>query len=366
MCGTEIPVPASPPKGSDIGRRWRRRAPYWIALVLATAVVFAIFLHPPGLNRTRRATFVAMVEGTAHRPFAYRVLLPMTVRLVRTVTPSVVRQSLDDSIGGTDLVRHAFGKLGWEEDYFFEYATALVLMYASLVGFALSVRYLCTGLYEGPELVADLASLAAVVILPAIFGYCNYIYDFPALFLFTLGLALMVRRKWGVFLIVFLAGCLNKETAILLTVLYVIHFLKGRRMQRGLFVKLLVVQLAVFVMVKLGLHLALRSNPGAFVRFHLVDHNLRLLKPFSLPGVFTFLALVFVTFRKWSEKPEFLRHGIWIPVLLLVLTLFLGYLDELRDYYEAVPIVVLLATDTVAAACGVRLVNIQNGKQPEG
>lgn len=55
---------------------------------------------------------------------------------------------------------------------------------------------------------------------------------------------------------------------------------------------------------------------------------------------------------RWSAKPAFLRHSLWIVPPLVVLTLLLGYLDELRDYDEAYPIVLLLLLHSIGAVVG--------------
>jgi hypothetical protein len=56
---------------------------------------------------------------------------------------------------------------------------------------------------------------------------------------------------------------------------------------------------------------------------------------------------------RWAQTPRFLRTALWVLPVLVGLTLFLGYLDELRDYYEAFPVVVLLIAHGVARVMGV-------------
>ena len=53
--------------------------------------------------------------------------------------------------------------------------------------------------------------------------------------------------------------------------------------------------------------------------------------------------------------PPFFRRGVWIPVVLLVFALFLGYVDELRGYYEALPVLLLLAAQSIAVVLGVKM-----------
>ena len=51
----------------------------------------------------------------------------------------------------------------------------------------------------------------------------SYIYDFPTLALFTLGLTLLAQWKMVWFLLIFMFGCVNKETIVLLTLIYMLE-----------------------------------------------------------------------------------------------------------------------------------------------
>ena len=107
--------------------------------------------------------------------------------------------------------------------------------------------------------------------------------------------------------------------------------------------------------VKILLFILFKDNPGRFVEFHLIDRNYLLFNGYSLV---TFVALVIISFSvfsKWQEKPKFLKDALWIAIPLLILTLFLGFFDELRDYYEAFPVVVLLISFNFARILDVKI-----------
>lgn len=325
-----------------------------ICLVLA-AIVFSIFAHKPGINGYHRAMVVDMVYGKAYKPFVYRVLLPTTVRFLAAAIPSKTRTFLDQSIGEDPIVHEVFSKLRWENEYLIEYGIALVLMYLSLLGFVFALRYFLTGVFDVPNIFRDVVPLIALLGLPPFFKYHSYLYDFPTLFLFTLGLGLMVRAKWRPFLFIFFIACLNKETTILLTMIFAIHFFNKERMDRFLFVRLLMFQLTVFFIVKAALFFIFRNNPGTFVEFHLFDHNIKLLRPYSLPSIFVWISIIVLVLYKWSNKPDFLKHSLWILVPLLFLNLLFGYLDELRNYYEVYPIIILLSAHTIGNILDIRV-----------
>ena len=343
-------VPAARARGAN-----GRRIIYLLVSLVLTGTVLAMFIAGPGINCSDRAKFGDMVYGKAYRPFVYRALLPGAVRVVSSIVPSQARDFVNRSIDGSRLVGPLFRGLGWEEEYWTDYVIALALLYGSLLGFVFAMRYFFRGVLLAPAWFADGVSLAAVMVLPPFFKHYGYIYDFSLLLLFTAGLGFMVRRRWWPFLAVFLLGCINKETTILLTMLFVIHFRADDSMDRPVFWKLVAAQLAIFAVVKVALSLAFRDNPGAFVEFHLIDHNLAVLKSYSLSTSILWLGVGLLVFFRWSEKPEFLRRGIWIPVVLLVFSLFLGYIDELRGYYEALPVLLALVAQNVAAVIGVEL-----------
>ena len=172
------------------------------------------------------------------------------------------------------------------------------------------------------------------------------------MFLFTLGLGLLVRRRWRLFLVVFVLACLNKETTILLTLVFAIHFRRPASLPRAAYRGLLLAQLAIFAVLKTGLYVLYRDNPGAFVEAHFPQHNLDVLKAYPLATVFGWCGVALLVAYRWPEKPAFLRDALWIALPLVVLTFFLGYLDELRDYYEAYPIVLLLILHSVGRIVG--------------
>jgi hypothetical protein len=330
------------------------RMAYLGTCVLLSALVFGIFVCRPGINGYDRAMFADMIYGNAEKPYVYRILLPGTVRLLTAVIPSDARFRLSYALAENPAVSNLFTILGWEHGYAIEYFVALALMYVALAGFVWAVRYLLDGVYSVSPRVRDVFTLLTLAGLTQFFRYYSYLYDFPNICLFTLGLALMVRGRWRVFIPVYLLACLNKETTILLTMIFCIHFLGRARMERKTFVALLLAQLAIFGLVQLGLFLAFRDNLGGFLPRSFPHHNLDVLKAYPLSVVFGWCGLVLLICYGWSNKPLLLRHGLWIVAPLVVLSFFLGYVDELRDFYEAYPIVLLLILPSIG-----RLLNFE-------
>jgi hypothetical protein len=60
-----------------------------------------------------------------------------------------------------------------------------------------------------------------------------------------------------------------------------------------------------------------------------------------------------LTAYDWARKPAFLRKGLLITLIpLALLALFFGFIDELRDYYEAFPFLFLLWLPTIVGVFG--------------
>jgi hypothetical protein len=319
---------------------------YYITTAAVAGGVLIMFVIFPGINDNTPSMFGDTIYGTAHKPYVYRTLLPSAVRVLSSVVPNNVRTSLSDRIETNIPLKKLFIKLKWEKELAVEYSIAMLLMFLSLWGFALAIRYFFQLLYGTSPWFSSSVSLLALIGLPPMFQYTSFVYDFPLLFLYTLGLIFLYKQDWKSFLVLYLIACINKETTILLTLIFYIYY-KGM-LKAEFFRNLLAVQIVIFVIVKMALYLIYLDNPGGLVEFHLIDHNLRLLTGYELPLIVSIIGIVLLIFYKWEEKPDFLRKSMVAFIPLVLLTFFLGYIDELRDYYEVYPTVVILISYSIA------------------
>ena len=327
--------------------------------LLAAFFIFAIFLHVSRFNGYRRVYFADMIYGRAWRPFVYRMLLPQTARLIVAPIPISTRALIDTHLYSIPSFHHIFDTIGWEEQYLVEYMTAAGLMFLSLVGFGWALLYLFTGIYKAPPWLTSFIPFLGILALPPLFSY-TYIYDFPTLFFFTLGLAYLIRRKWNLYLFIFTAGCLNKETIILLLIIFFFYYLKDQFLSRRKFIQLILAQLMIFTVIRLLLLWIFRNNPGTFLEFHLVDHNLplliQLIKPYSFLVLIFILIFGYIFVYYWSAQPRILKISFYCVIpTLLILTLLFGFLEEWRDYYEAYPIIIIILTFSICQLIGVNI-----------
>jgi hypothetical protein len=319
-----------------------------LSYLLTTGIVLFVFIVRPGINGYERAMFPDMVYGKAYKPFVYRTLLPTTVRIIAEITPAHMK----DEIRLRFQNRRMINILKWETEYIYEYLVALVIMFGCFLGFAYLLRYLVRLFYNFPSFVADLAPVGGLLILPIFFKYYSYIYDPGTLFLFTLAIILIAKRKHWLYYIVFVLATLNKETSILLLGIFLIREFKV--MGKATLARHLLFQTLIWIAVKASITAIFRDNPGSFCEFHL-DYNLGLIsEPYRL---FYFVSVILISWAliryRWAEKPVFLRRGLFIAVTPLMLTaLVLGFLDELRCFYEAFPFLFLLSLPTIVDIFG--------------
>lgn len=310
-----------------------------------------------------RATLEDTIFGRAHKPFVKRQLAPLVVRGSSALVPDSARQALSDAFARSRLIS---SRLGWPPQYATEYVISLLLMAACALGFLLTLGRLiaatlpdargqddlatkdprgqdarATKDYCATTPLAHLAALATGLLLPGFYAGMTYIYDFPQLLLFTLAALLMYRRQWTAYYVVFALACLNKETSILLPVVMTLWL--GRRALQLRWALHIVAQFVVGLAIIAALAWVFRDNPGSGIEWHL-DRNIW--AGWSKLGWLrlAFLAvLVLLALRRIGRAEPFLRAGLaGTLVPLLVATLFMGYLDELRDYYEALPFLVPL------------------------
>lgn len=314
--------------------------------------VFWRFVRDPGINVYSRAMFADVVYGTAHKPYVLRALLPWTVRGVVAALPAPARARLTEAMAANLQVQGFLRRGQWERELLPEYAVALLLMFGALVGFVFALRWLYDGLFPPSRFRRDLATLLALLGLPPCFYYASYLSDFPGLLLWTLALGLLVRERWGALLLVYAVGCLNKETFILLHGIFGLRYLwSPERMPRRRFFALAAAQVGLFVTIKGLLTWIYRENPGVSFEVHLFDHTLTLGEHLARRNAPWELAAwvggALLAFGRWRSMPLFLKQAVAVLPVLVGLTAVFGFLDELRDYYEAFPVLVLMLTHTL-------------------
>jgi len=290
----------------------KRAAELAILAVLGIALG-VLWLHYSGFNGPREG-IEAMIAGMAERPFVYRQLAALLVRSIIAIT------------GGGIL------------------AASVELVLLSFVGWLWALRWLAASVTPGSAMVATVLAVGPVGLL---FVSGGYLYDPLTLALFTFALALLARRHWAAFCVLFPWLVLCRETSALLTLVYAVW--AWPRVSRRRFAADLAYQLIVFAAVKLWLAVRFAGNPGATVEFHPAE-QVAFLLAYPLPNVLAlsvYGAGLAAALWRWNDQSAFLRAAAVILPAMFGAYWLLGFPGELRIFLEAYPVLFLLVWHTV-------------------
>jgi hypothetical protein len=315
------------------------------AATIAVVMYLVIFVGE-GIDAYHRSRLVDMVHGTAWRPYVTRALVPFAARAGTALTPDSMSQSLNRTFAGW-----TWKPATWSTEHAVEYVLVVSIMAGSLFAFQSALRRLFAETYRAGPATPSLAALAGLAAVPVFFGpFSRQIYDFTTLWSFTLGLALMAGRQWTAYLILFAVATVNKETTILLTLVFAVHYLLRGRLPFNRALALLAAQVAIFLVIRGGISYVFRNNPGEVVEINWANHNKVVLLDPSLMSKRLPLLAAAAAFGAWGwrQKAPFLRDAIaTLAPVLVVMGVTVGQVDEIRAYYEFYPIVIVLVADSV-------------------
>lgn len=187
----------------------------------------------------------------------------------------------------------------------------------------------------------------AVMACMLLFFYECKVYDLSSAMFFAFGLGLLVRRAWLRYLLVFALGCLNRETIVLLTLVFAVHY--WDRLDRKTWLTLLTLQLIIFVSLRLWLLTIFALSPGVPYWWRLTANLLIFQKDvkFMLWHLLGFGLVLSPCILRWQLQPIFIRQAfsLLLPALT-VLYLIFGWVGELRVFIEAFPVIWYMTVGT--------------------
>jgi hypothetical protein len=326
-----------------------------LLLLYSTVASFTVseFIRYPGLASVKQGMggedfFGDMVYGRAPQPFVSRVLVPWLIRAAVAVTPPAARAQIGESVRRSLTSE---GKPVWLYQYPVEFTIAKNILLLFAIGFAFALWWLARLTLDVPAPASDVIPIVTLFALPGLYGYGSMLYDLPALCLFTLGLALIAARRFWIYAVVFAACVVNKETALLLAMVWAVS--EARRLRLRQLALGVYLQVGFWLVVRGALFWYFRNNPGEPIALHLfhnaqvlaVPGNWFLFRPvtdwlilprgFNVIYVLGFIASLFALKR----APRFLKDAYWVVFPVFVLTWLFGNVDEMRVYYELLPVV---------------------------
>ncbi|MEW5700950.1 MAG: hypothetical protein AB1792_01795 [Candidatus Zixiibacteriota bacterium] len=270
------------------------------------------------------ATLQALIDGTAHKPFQFRMLVPWIVGALSGVFPVEIKTLYK------------------------------VVDVAALMGLFYAFRLHLKSYFEG--IAVELFPFALFYVLP-----WNYLlardlpvylpYDLAAVAFFALGLALLHRRKWIWYYPVFALATFNRETMLFLAIVFAV--VEHRRLSRASYAIHLAAQVAIWLAIKFVMGSIYAGNPGTSFEFtHVgtdIAHWRTNLEMLATPqrlilflSSFGFVWILILAGWKRLHDP-FTRQSLWAIPPFVLMILLIGNLNEMRVYGELTPIVLTAA-----------------------
>jgi len=323
-------------------------------LALALLLVRAQLVRTGMLN-DEHAPIDKLIEGTASKPFAYRILVPKTLNAIDAMTPASADQLMDSwgvRVATLGSLRGSAPDAATSATQF-QYPRAIFWLFLLQLTAVIIYAFVCAALYKGlfpsaswRHFAAPLSLLPPLLIVQQGVGH---IYDFTALCFMALLLNAMRSEKHGLYLLLFALSCLNKETTILASFAYAAVFYQ--RMPTGRYIAMLGAQVAIFLLSYALVRMAYADNPGPSMVVW-IQHQAGYFLRQPIWYYFIVLLIGFLLTYRWNEKPEFLRRAALMVVPHLALVIYAAMPGELRNSYESLPLLSMFLIRNIELIAG--------------
>ncbi len=306
---------------------------YGVIALVVSAGVFLSYFSISGSWNFSPAAFPKMLSGTADRPYVYRQLIPIISKFTAWLIPQSV---VELSQKAPYILKNTINLLS-QGVYPREAIIAMILMYFCLVGFIFAERALLKQL-EYPQDAQQIIPIVLTILILPLTVFHGYIYDLPQLFLFTLGLLLIVRKQWHFYLPILAITTLNKETSIFLIVIFALYFF--RSLSRKTYFILLIEQSIIYIFVHGLIVYLYRNNPGQLI-YWTIEFHIQEYSQYPITFLITLLflgSILFLVFRGWQYKPFFLQVSFSVFFMFLVLFFAAGREMEFRVFIDILPV----------------------------
>lgn len=297
------------------------------------------------------------VGNVVFRPVAYRMMVPAFTEALQAAIPDALKPAITsglisarDSALGTHLLMLRYNEFpkvvppAIADNYIFITFTKLVIVYLTMIAFIWMFYKLTQALLPESPFYALLAPVIFLLLIPVFAWRVAFTYDFAELFFSCALFYLLYYQRWRHYLLCLAVATLNKETTVFAIFFYFMWFCS--RLPRKEFIRLGVLQVVIYALVKGAIVLYFADRPGVLIE-HNLEHNF--LYSFNY-NYYTFTSLLFaallVTYH-WHEKPEFLRGGLWMTLANYVAMVITCRPAEYRDLYWGMPVLIILATHSL-------------------
>lgn len=312
---------------------------------------------------SQRFGLVAMVDGTAARPFVYRRLSAEVIdagaSLLGAITTSEQRQYLRETsalrqMRQVEVPQVSSALESWTERKALLYHAAYAVVFAANFSALWLARGLMSHLMPSDLLLTSAAPLLGLLLVPLTFLHGGYFYDAPELMFLTAFAWCLARPTPGLLVPVFLLAVLNKEANLLLVPIAAAALWGRLRSQE--WVRTLAALTIVGAVGLVTLYTTYAGNAGSPVEVSLLGnlqfwtHPRNLVMPTYVYGPMIpvprasniFILALFAGLIRlgWADTPPWLRRAVVTSMLVLVpLMLTSAYRDEMRNMSVSFPFV---------------------------
>jgi len=329
--------------------RWGRRA------LIAFTFLLACFLSYKAVSNQitetsvlseSRVSIATYLDGTVSRPFAYRVLTPILIRVMRdgvhidSVIPSLPAFA-QSKITAICEKATAEPPVSCGTVMSFEVVSALYFFCFLVAVWALAMRMFASNAVAAFGCVV----LSYLTVNSLILLRLSHIYDFGVLMFVALLLLCLEYRRHMLFCVVLALACLNKESAIIYLLAFATVNLRRLPLQAN--AAYCAVQVAIFLVIYGSVRFLFRNNPGQGLELYLMPQISFFTEKYTFAFVLWTLPLVALVFYDFTHKNLTLQGASIVLLPWLALYVIGGVPREIRVIFEVLPILLLLATGSV-------------------
>jgi len=205
-----------------------------VSYVLLGAIVVLAFIQSPNFGINPRMTIEDMIDGTAFRPFVYRLLIPKLAGLLVYLTPSSIEINMNAFLQSSQWVwqilhlNPATARLIFSQPTILYTRFVIVLIVSLCIAGYVCVQYrLGKVLFPQSWAVALFAPIVGLLIIPACTLPSLMMYDPGVLFLSAMCYYCLAKEQWKRYCFWLFIASLNKETAIYIVLFYGLYFTRA-------------------------------------------------------------------------------------------------------------------------------------------
>jgi hypothetical protein len=335
---------------------WRPRLalPPIRAAILLLAVLLAGYLSfkavgnqitETNLLREDRVNLALYLDGTAYKPFVYRVLNPALIRLAQDIGAPALLKALPGPLAGKlpdwcALITPA--PLATCDNL----ASYVAVAGTEFFVFLLLVHAICLRMFANPLMGLFGLGFAFLGANAVLLQRLSHVYDFGVLMMVTL-LLLCLQRGWALaFTLLLPLAFLTKETLILYAGAFFLADL-GRR-DPGRTALYFLAQIASFVVIHGCVRWYFSDNAGFGHEYYLPEQIHFFTEQIAISWLIPMTVAMVLIFYRFADKARFLRRASVVLAPWFVLFLIGGVEKELRVAFEVLPILLLLTIDSLA------------------